>query len=313
MKKVGIIGGAGFIGSHTTQKFLTAGYHVRVSASDPANSAKYEHLHSFPHSDRVELKPLDVQNKDQLRAFVDGCDIVVHGGTPFQLAVNDPKTELFDPTINGTKNFLEIVRETPSVRKVVIIASVAAYNTNYPMPADGKGPEDTTDESDIPYLNQEGHPYSQAKFYAHQAVQEFIKNNTSEQVEITSVLPTWVVGKSLSNREDSTSSGLQFLMKNNIAPDPFVQMLYDNDVEFAVVDVKDVAEGIYKASITSGLHGKNYFLTSESWKVSDIKAMLNNEQPKNSARIVYLNNAAQQDLGIHFNPAQIPLNAFGKQ
>lgn len=43
MNTAGIIGGAGFIGSHITRKFLAGGYRVRVSASDITNSAKYAH------------------------------------------------------------------------------------------------------------------------------------------------------------------------------------------------------------------------------------------------------------------------------
>jgi len=55
---------------------------------------------------------------------------------------------------------------------------------------------------------------------------------------------------------------------------------------------------------------KNYLLTSESWKVSDISAMLNNETPKGNAKVFYQNNAAKQDLGISFSPAHVPLKSF---
>jgi nucleoside-diphosphate-sugar epimerase len=34
MQTVGVLGGAGFIGSYVTQKFLNEGYTVKVSASD---------------------------------------------------------------------------------------------------------------------------------------------------------------------------------------------------------------------------------------------------------------------------------------
>lgn len=44
MKKVGIIGGAGFIGSYVTKQFLDNGYRAKVSATDISNSAKYAHL-----------------------------------------------------------------------------------------------------------------------------------------------------------------------------------------------------------------------------------------------------------------------------
>lgn len=312
MKTVGIIGGSGFIGSHTTKKFLEEGFKVRVSATDISKPEKYDHLKSLTNAEHLEIVPLKVENKNQIKEFVNGCDILVHGGTPFQLDVQDPKKELFDPTIEGTKNFLEVINETPNIEKVVFIASVAAYNTNFPMPAGGKNPDDTFDENDTPFMSEESHPYAQAKFIANQTVQKFINEHQNTDFEVTSVSPVAVMGKSLSNREDSTSSGLQYLFKNKIAPNPFIQMIYDNDAEFAMVDVKDVADGIYSASIKKGLHGKNYLFSSESWRVSDISAMLNNEKPKGNARIVYKNDAAKQDLGIDFNPAIIPLTDYNK-
>ena len=312
MKTVGIIGGSGFIGSHTTKKFLQEGFKVRVSATDISKSEKYEHLKNLPNAENLEVLPLRVENKSQLKEFTKGCNIVVHGGTPFQLDVQDPKTELFDPTIKGTENFLEVINETQGIEKVVFIASVASYNTNFPLLPNGKGADDTIDESDQPFMSEESHPYAQAKYIANQTVEKFIEEHPNADFEITSVSPVAVMGKSLSQREDSTSSGLQFLFKNKIAPNPFVQMLFDTDTEFAIVDVKDVADGIYCSATKKGLNGKNYLLSSESWKVSDITKMLNNEKPNGIAKIVYRNDKAKQELGIEFNKAEVPLGEFGK-
>jgi len=310
MKKVGIIGGSGFIGSYITKQFLENGFEVKVSATDISREDKYEHLMALNNAENLYISELNVENKAALKEFVSECDIVIHGGTPFLLDVQDPKTELFDPTIKGTENFLEVIMKTPSVKKVVLIASVAAYNTNFPMPADGKSFTDTYDENSQKFTSESSHPYAQAKFIANQTVEKFISEHPDIHFEITSVSPVAVMGKSLSNREDSTSSGLQFLFKNKIAPNPFVQMLFDTDTAFAIVDVKDVAHCVYTASLSEGLHGKNYLLSSESWKVSDISAMLNGEKPKNQAKIVYKNDMVMQDLNVHFNPAVTPLSAF---
>nr|WP_299488464.1 NAD-dependent epimerase/dehydratase family protein [uncultured Allomuricauda sp.] len=311
MKTVGIIGGSGFIGSHTTKRFLEEGFKVKVSATDISKTEKYSHLKELQNSENLEVLPLKVENKNQLEEFIQNCDIVVHGGTPFQLDVQDPKTELFDPTIKGTENFLEVINITPGIEKVVFIASVASYNTNFPLLPEGKDTNDTIDENDKPFMSEESHPYAQAKFIANQTVEKFIKEHPNTDFEITSVSPVAVMGKSLSQREDSTSSGLQFLFKNKIAPNPFVQMLFDTDTEFAIVDVKDVADGIYYSSTKKGLHGKNYLLSSESWKVSDITKMLNGEKPKGNAKTIYKNEKAKKELGIDFNPAEIPLKEFG--
>jgi nucleoside-diphosphate-sugar epimerase len=180
------------------------------------------------------------------------------------LDVKDPQKELFDPTINGTENFLKVVNETPSIRKVVFVASVAAYNTAFPMPVDGRSPDHLYTEEDTPFIHESNHPYAQAKYYADQAVRNFLKNNPKIGFEIVSVFPVGVMGKAMSDRKDSTSVGLQFLFKNKMAPNPFIEMLYKQNVEFAIVDVEDVAEGIFKTVTKNGLHGKNYLLSSES-------------------------------------------------
>lgn len=312
MKTVGIIGGSGFIGSHVTKNFLEEGYKVRVSATDISKAEKYTHLKSLPHSENLEILPLKVENKDQLQKFVNGCNIVVHGGTPFFLDFKDAKTELFDPTIEGTKNFLEVVSETPNIEKVVFVASVAAFNTNFPLLPGNKKDGEQISETDAPFMSEESHPYAQAKFLANQTVEKFIDEHPNIDFEITTVSPTAVMGKSLSNREDSTSTGLQFLFKNKLAPNPFLEMIYANDAEFAMVDVKDVAKGIYKAGTKKGLHGKNYLLTGESWKVSDISAMLNDTKPNGTARMIYKNDAAKQDLEMEFNPAVVPLTEYNQ-
>lgn len=310
MKKVGIIGGAGFIGSHITKRFLESGFEVKVSTTDISKQEKYEHLMNLNFSDHLYISELNVEDKIQLKEFVKDCDIIIHGGTPFQLDVKNPQTELFDPTIKGTENFLEVVNNTPSIEKAVFIASVAAYNTNFPMPTDGKNSNDTFSESDTPFMSTESHPYAQAKFIANQTVNKFINTHPDLDFEITSVSPVAVFGKSLSKREDSVSTGLQYLIKNKIAPNPFVQMLYDTDAEMAMVDVKDVAEGVYKAATISGLHGKNYLLSSETYSVSDISLMLNNKPPKHVAKIVYQNQMAERQLGLPFHSIQKTLNEY---
>jgi nucleoside-diphosphate-sugar epimerase len=310
MKKVGIIGGSGFIGSYITKVFLDNGFLVKVSATDITREDKYEHLMALDHTDNLHISELDVTDKTALQDFVFDCDIVIHGGTPFILDFQDAQKQLFDPTITGTKNFLEVVNQTPGIEKVVFIASVAAWNTNFPMPAGTKNFSDTFDENDIRFTSPESHPYAQAKFMANQVVEKFIDENPNLSFEISSVSPVMVLGKSMSDREDSTSSVLQYLIKNKLAPDEFIQALYDNDVAFAIVDVEDVAKATFKAATTKGLHAKDYLLTSETYKISDMSAMLNNKEPKEKPSIIYKNDLAKKDLGIQFRPVKETLNNF---
>lgn len=310
MKKVGIIGGSGFIGSYITKEFLNNGFLVKVSATDITREDKYEHLMALNHSDNLHISELDVTEKATLQDFVSDCDIVIHGGTPFILDFEDAQSQLFDPTIKGTENFLTVISKTPEIEKVVFIASVAAWNTNFPMPAGTKSFTDTFDENDTRYISTESHPYAQAKFMANQVVEKFIRDNPNLSCEISSVSPVMVLGKSMSKREDSTSSVIQYLIKNKIATDEFFQALYDNDMPFAIVDVEDVAKATFKAATTRGLHGKDYLLTSETYKVSDMSAMLNHREPKEKPSIIYKNDLAKKDLGIRFRAVKETLNNY---
>lgn len=310
MKKVGIIGGSGFIGSYITKAFLDHGFEVKVSATDITREDKFQHLMKLNNSENLYISELNVEDKTTLLDFVYDCDIVIHGGTPFILDVKDPQKELFDPTIQGTINFLEAIKKTPGIEKVVFIASVAGWNTNFPFPADGKSATDTFDESDTRFTSANSHPYALAKFMANQVVEKYINDNPNLTFEITTVSPVGVMGKSLSSREDSTSGGLQYLIKNKIAPDAFMQMLFDNDILFSLIDVEDVAKAIFKAATTKGIHGKDYLLVTESYKISDMNLLLNQHEPNEKGIVVYKNDLAKKDLNLNFKPVKDCLNNF---
>ncbi len=309
MQTAGIIGGAGFIGSYVTKIFLEENYRVKVSSTDINNKSKYEHLLSLNNADAtLEIFSLDVRDKEALENFVRGCDIIVHGGTPFKLDVEDPQAELMEPTITGTRNFLEVILKSKDSKKVVFIASVAAWNTSFPLVPVIYNTKHIFSENDTPYFSETDHPYGQAKFLADQEVRKFIKENPDLSFEITSISPTMVIGNPLSARPDSTSVGMQYLIKNKMAPNPFVEMLFATDTMFSMVDVRDVAEAVFQAATTKGIHGKNYLIANESYRVSDISLMLNNQPPLNEAAIVYDSSLAKKDLGIAFIAAKVTLN-----
>ncbi len=310
MKTVGIIGGTGFLGSHITKRFLLEGYKVKVSVTDIRKIEKYNHLFNLEYSDNLNNSALKVEDLEPLKDFISGCEIIIHGGTPFQLEVEDPQSELFDPTIKGAENFLKAIQQYPQIKKIVFIASVAAWNTNFPLPAGNKKNLDSFDENDGKFTSLESHPFAQEKFIANKIVEEFVTDHPYIPFEITSISPVMVMGKSLSTREDSTSTGIQFLFKNKIAPNSFIQMFYDNDILMAIVDVEDVAIAIFKAATISGMHGKNYLLSSESYPVSDLSLMLTYKMPVNTAHIIFKNQLAINDLHIKFKPVKETLNKY---
>ena len=311
MKTVGIVGGAGFIGSFVARKFLQEHYKVRVSATDISKPEKYQHLRGLEHAENLEIVPVNVLEKPGLQSFINGCDIVVHCGTPFQLTLEDAQRDMFDPTVKGTEQFLDVAGQATGLKRVVFIGSVAAHNTNFPMSVPGRAPEHVYTEAETPFHSSESIPYAQAKYFADQAVRRYVESHPHPAFEIVTVSPTLVAGPALSSRQDSTSQGFQFLAKNKMAPDEFFTMLWETDMEWALVDVLDVAEAVFKAATVSGVHGKTYLLSGDSWKMSDINRLLNNQSPIGAPRVTYSNAAATRDLGVTFKSGRVPLGRFG--
>ena len=75
-------------------------------------------------------------------------------------------------------------------------------------------------------------------------------------------------------------------------------------------DVRDVADAVNKAATISGIHGKNYLLSSETYTVSDLTLMLNGQKPKRTSKIIYQNGLAQRELKLSFRPVSKTLDDY---
>ena len=95
MKKVGVTGAAGFIGSHLCDRLLTEGYEV-VGVDDLSYGSVTNLTAALEHP-RFSFHVLDCTRRRELRAAFDGCDSIAHlaakkiprfGGTLSTLEVN---------------------------------------------------------------------------------------------------------------------------------------------------------------------------------------------------------------------------------
>jgi dihydroflavonol-4-reductase len=55
---------------------------------------------------------------------------------------------------------------------------------------------------------------------------------------------------------------------------------------------------------------RQYYLSNESWKVSDISRMLNSEPVQEKPRFVYSGKNAERELGIHYKLASITFHDY---
>ena len=95
MKKIGVTGAAGFVGSHLCERLLAEDY--EVVGVDDMSYGSMANLQPFLHHRGFKFEVLDCTQRRPLRAAFDGCDAIMHlaakkipryGGTLSTLEVN---------------------------------------------------------------------------------------------------------------------------------------------------------------------------------------------------------------------------------
>jgi nucleoside-diphosphate-sugar epimerase len=117
-----ITGATGFIGAQITAFALRAGFNVKLSARREAQiDSLREAFKEF--ADRVEFVVVpDITKSGAFDAALQGTEHVIHVASPLA----KPGEDLLTPAVKGTTSVLESALKTPSIKKVVITASVAS-------------------------------------------------------------------------------------------------------------------------------------------------------------------------------------------
>lgn len=78
MKKVGIIGGSGFIESDIIMPLLNQHFDVKISTSDITKKENYQHLMELENSDNLYVCEINAQIKSELNDFTKDCDYIIY-------------------------------------------------------------------------------------------------------------------------------------------------------------------------------------------------------------------------------------------
>ena len=131
MKRILISGGAGFIGSNLTIKLVKKGYVVTIldNLSEQIHGKKVESvLYKSVKSISNFIKG-DVRNKADWKKAINNQDVIIHlaaeTGTGQSMYEKEKYTEV---NIEGTKNLIDILKQTNhQIQKVIVASSRAIY------------------------------------------------------------------------------------------------------------------------------------------------------------------------------------------
>jgi nucleoside-diphosphate-sugar epimerase len=116
-----ITGGAGFIGSHLSERLLERGDHVVLL--DNLSTGSMENIRHLKTSGQMEYHLDSIENRQLVAGLVDDADVVVHlaAAVGVRLIVESP-VRTIETNVNGTQMILEAAAKK---RKLVLTASTS--------------------------------------------------------------------------------------------------------------------------------------------------------------------------------------------
>lgn len=267
-KPVLVTGASGYIASWIVLQLLDKGITVHGTVRSLGNIDKIKHLKSLEEDYRGKLKLFEADLLEE-RSFdkaMQGCELVIHTASPFLIGkIRNPKQQLIEPAVEGTRNVLESANRINSVKRVVLTSSVVAiYGDAIDLE---KSSKDKFNEQDWNLSSTPFHqPYNYSKLMAEREAWKIVKKQ--QRWDLLVINPGFVLGPSLSTRTDSTSIEFMSQMVNGKMKSGVP------DMYFGVVDVRDVASAHLLAGFTPSATGR-HILVAKTLNVADMAQIVN--------------------------------------
>lgn len=252
-----VTGATGFVAGWIVKGLLEAGATVHAPVRDPQNAEKLKHLNAIADTapGTIRYFKADLLSKGSYAEAMQGCAVVFHTASPFTIDVKDAQRELVDPALEGTRNVLETVNQTESVKRVVVTSSCAAIYTDAidtQRAPGGRIAEDVWNTT----ASLDYQPYSYSKTVAERAAWEIAREQT--RWKLVTVNPSMVMGPAIGGKPTSESFNL-------------IRQAGDGTFKrgaprlgWGVVDVRDLAQAHLGAGFLPDANGRNIICGHES-------------------------------------------------
>ncbi|XP_071920538.1 tetraketide alpha-pyrone reductase 1-like isoform X2 [Coffea arabica] len=208
--KVCVTGASGFLASWLIKRLLLSGYRVTGTVRDPENAKKVAHLWRLEGAkERLVLVKGDLMEEGSFDDAIMGCEGVFHTASPvLGRPASDPKAEILKPAVEGTLNVLRSCKKNPFLKRVVLTSSSSTvraredFDPNVPLDESSWSSEMLCERLKIWYVL--------SKTLAEKAAWKFCEEN---EIDLVTVLPSFVIGPSLPPELCSTAADVLGLLK----------------------------------------------------------------------------------------------------
>jgi len=232
-KNLALVSGAnGHLGNNLVRLLLKKGIPVRASVRSINNKAPFHGLD-------CEVVEADITDKASFVRALQGVETFYAVGASFKLWAKDPKKEIYDVNLQGTRNTIEAAAEA-GVKRIVYVSSIAALDYTSLPAKESNG-----------YNNDRRDMYYNSKNDGEQLALELARQLG---IELVVVMPSAMIGGVASLPLNVSYGVLKLILNKQIPVDTKITMNW--------IDVKDVAEGCYLAALR-GRNGERYILANE--------------------------------------------------
>eukprot|EP00794_Sanderia_malayensis_P019123 gene19123-21040_t len=244
-----VTGASGFIASHCIKLLLESGeYKIRGTVRSLKNEERCKAIRTLAAEPKypIELVEANLLEEAGWKEAVKGCTYVLHIASPFTTDVPKHEDELIKPAVEGTLNVLKAAKEVGGVKRVVLTSSMASV-----MLGNSDKEMDESMWSDVTKCDA----YSKSKTLAEKAAWDFVKElPDGEKFELSVINPGMVFGPILLGTCESFRMMRRMIMRElSMVP----------DIEFGIVDVRDVARAHIIAMTLPEAAGNRHCLVSE--------------------------------------------------
>jgi nucleoside-diphosphate-sugar epimerase len=269
-KIITVTGATGYIASWIVRDLLHAGYEVRITVRDKSKIDKYQHLLDIEKQTKGELVvyEADLLKDGSFDEVIKGAEFVMHTASPFiNMDKGDTQKLLVDPAVKGTKNVLNSVNKSATVKRVVLTSSVAAiYGDNRDMLDKGLKELDESCWNTTSSLTRGAYSYS--KTQAEKAAWAMVEKQNNW--DLITIHPGFVLGPSLTKRIDSTSINTML----RITKGEFKVGV--PDLGFIFSDVRDIAKAHLLAAFNEKAKGR-YIIANENSNLLKVANIIGEE------------------------------------
>lgn len=227
-----VTGANGHLGNNLVRLLIEKGIPVRASVRNIKNKEPFKGLN-------CEVVQADITDKASLVRALEGVETFYAVGAVFKLWAKDPRKEIYEANLEGTRNIVEAAKEA-GVKRVVYVSSIAALDYSHPPTQESYG-----------YNRDRRDWYYNSKNDGEQLAFRLAKEH---QIELVAVLPSAMIGGVTFGSLNVSSNIIDLILKKEIP--------IETNIAVNWVDVKDVAEGCYLAA-TKGKDGERYILANE--------------------------------------------------